>query len=62
MGQQQTAEFRKGAVQMTLTSGLSRQQVADDLGVGKSTLSKWIVALRDTDAVANEGFNSGRRE
>jgi transposase len=27
-------EFRKDAVRIALTSGLSRRQVADDLGVG----------------------------
>ena len=34
--------------------GLSRQQVADDLGVGKSTLNKWVTAYRDTDVVSSE--------
>ena len=29
-----TEEFRKEAVRIALTSGLSRRQVADDLGVG----------------------------
>ena len=29
-----TDEFRKDAVRIALTSGLSRRQVADDLGVG----------------------------
>ena len=33
-----TDAFRKEAVQLALTSGLSRDQVAEDLGVGKSTL------------------------
>jgi transposase len=37
-----TDEFRKEAVQLALTSGLLRDQVAEDLGVGKSTLGKWI--------------------
>jgi len=27
---------------MALTSGLNRRQVASDLGVGFSTLAKWI--------------------
>jgi transposase len=38
-----TDEFRKEAVRMALTSGLSRCQVADDLG-GSSTLNKWVSA------------------
>jgi transposase len=54
MGTERTGEFRKEAVRIALTSGLSRQQVADDLGVGKSTLNKWVNAHRDTDVVSSE--------
>lgn len=43
-----TDEFRKESVQLAQTSGLTRDQVADDLGVGKSTLGKWINAPRTT--------------
>ena len=42
MGLRRTDEFRKDAVRIVLTSGLTRKQVADDLGVGMSTLNKWI--------------------
>lgn len=41
MGTGRTDEFRNDAVRIALTSGLSRRQVADDLGVGLSTLNKW---------------------
>ena len=51
-----TDEFRKDAVRIALTSGLTRKQVADDLGVGMSTLNKWITAHRDTDVVSKEDF------
>jgi transposase-like protein len=34
MGTGRTDEFRKDAVRIALTSGLSRRQLADDLGVG----------------------------
>ena len=47
-------EVRKDAVRIALTSGLTRKQVADDLGVGMSTLNKWITAHRDTDVVLKE--------
>lgn len=40
-----TDELRKDAVRIALTSGFSRRQVADDLGVGLSTLNKWVNAL-----------------
>jgi len=50
-------EFKRDAVRIALTSGLTRRQVASDLGVGLSTLGKWIRAIsaeakmpeRDTD-------------
>ena len=54
MGTGKTDEFRKDAVRIALTSGLSRRQVADDLGVGLSTLNKWVNAHRDTDVVSAE--------
>ena len=49
-----TDEFRKDAVRIVLTSGLTRKQVADDLGIGMSTLNKWITLHRDTDVVSKE--------
>jgi transposase len=42
MGTGRTDEFRKNAVRIAPTSGLSRRQVADDLGVGFSTLNKRV--------------------
>ena len=54
MGTNRTDEFRKDAVRIARTSGLSRRQVADDLGVGLSTLNKWVNAHRDTDVVSAE--------
>ena len=54
MGPSWTDEFRKDAVLITLTSGLSRRHVADDLGVGMSTLKKWVAAHRDSDVVSTE--------
>jgi transposase len=44
-------------VRIALTSGLTRKQVADDLGVGMSTLNKWITAYRDTDVVSKEDLD-----
>lgn len=42
MARRHSEEFRLEAVRIALTSGLTRKQVASDLGVGFSTLSKWI--------------------
>jgi transposase len=57
MGLKRTEEFRQDAVRIALTSGLARKQVADDLGVGMSTLKKWITAYRDTDVVSKEDLD-----
>ena len=60
MGLKRTDEFRQDAVRIALTSGLTRKQVADDLGVGMSTLNKWITAHRDTDVVSIEDLSLAR--
>ena len=57
MSLNRTDEFRKDVVRIALTSGLTRKQVADDLGVGMSTLNKWITAHRDTDVVSQEDLS-----
>ena len=44
-------------MRIALTSGLTGRQVADDLGVGMSTLNKWITAYRDTDVVSKEDLD-----
>jgi len=51
MGLKRTDEFRQDSVRIALTNGLTRKQIASDLGVGMSTLNKWITAYRDTDVV-----------
>ena len=45
-------EFKREAVRIALTSGLPRERVAADLGIGKSTLGKWIAQYRPTDLTA----------
>ena len=57
MGLKQTEDFRQDAVRIGLTSGLTRKQVADDLGIGMSTLNKWITAHRDTDMVSKKDLD-----
>ena len=42
MAKKHTEEFRRDAVRMALTSGLTRPQLSSDLGVGVSTLNKWV--------------------
>ncbi len=57
MGLKRTDEFRRDAVRIALTSRLTRKQVANDLGVGLSTLNKWMTAHRDTDVVSKEDLS-----
>ena len=45
-------EFKREAVRIALTSGLPRERVASDLGIGKSTLGKWLAQYRPADLVA----------
>jgi transposase len=45
-------EFKQEAVRIALTSGLPRGRVASDLGIGKSTLGKWLSQYRPTDLVS----------
>ncbi len=46
MGQRHGEDFQREAVRLALSRGLSRKQVAADLGIGLSTLGKWISAYR----------------
>ncbi len=45
-------EFKQEAVRIALSSGLPRERVASDLGVGKSTLGKWVSDYRPSDLIA----------
>jgi len=47
-----TEDFKQEAVRIALTSGLTRRRVASDLGVGFSTLSKWVSLYRPADMTA----------
>ena len=47
-----TEAFRSEAVQLALNSGLSRSQIAEDIGIGKSTLSGWITQYKHNDLMA----------
>ncbi len=40
-------EFRREAVRLALTSGRTRREMAEDLGIGLSTLTRWLREDRD---------------
>jgi len=47
-----TEEFRQDAVRIAITSGLTRPQIASDLGVGLSTLNKWVQKYQHDDLMS----------
>ena len=47
-----TDDFKREAVRIALSSGLSRRRVSSDLGLGLSTLCKWVSVFRPADVVA----------
>lgn len=46
-GKRPTPEFRREAVRLALTSGRTRREIAEDLGIGLSTLTRWVGRERD---------------
>ena len=52
MGIRRTKEFRNEAVRVSLISGLLLKQVTDDLGIGLSTLGKWIAARKHDELMS----------
>ena len=60
MAPKHSEDFKREAVRIAMHSGLTRRQVAADLGVGFSTLGKW---MRDysVDPTAAEDAELGHR-
>ncbi|WP_458789670.1 IS3 family transposase [Yoonia sp. MH D7] len=52
MATRYTDEFRRDAVRIATTSGLTRPQVSSDLGVGLSTLNKWVQKHQHDDLMS----------
>jgi transposase len=50
-----TKEFEDEAVRLSLTSGRTQRGIAEDLGVGLSTLVRWIGRSRDRAAEGTGG-------
>ena len=42
-----TKEFEAEAVRLAQTSGRTRREVAENLGIGLSTLTRWLTRSRD---------------
>jgi len=52
MGIRRTEEFRSEAVRIALTSGLSQKKVADDLGIGLTTLGNWVTRHKHSELMS----------
>ena len=48
-GNMPTLEFRREAVRLALTGGRTRREIAEDLDVGLSTLTRWPGQEREAD-------------
>ena len=47
-----TEDFKREAVRLVKESGRTQQQIAGDLGIGKSTLGKWLWHYGEEDLLA----------
>lgn len=47
-----TPEFRAEAVRLVETSGRSVAAIGEDLGIGKSTLTRWLTQHREADLLS----------
>ena len=54
MAARHSDEFKRDAVRFALTSCLAMRQVASDLGVGLSTLGKWVRAIAEEAKVPEQ--------
>ena len=52
MAKRYTDEFRRDAVRIATTSGLTQPQLSSDLGVGLSTLNKWVQQHQHDDLMS----------
>jgi transposase len=47
-----TEEFKREAVRLTQTSGRTISQVAEDIGIGMSTLTRWKRKYQEADLLS----------
>jgi len=52
MAPKHSEEFKRDAVSIALTNGLTRRQASSDLGVGMSTLNKWVQKHQHDDLMS----------
>src|SRR4028118_1758136 len=57
-----TREFEDEAIRLVRTSGRTQREIAEDLGVGLSTLVRWLGRRRDRAPAAPGGGRGGGRD
>lgn len=57
-----TEEFRLEAIKLVKEQGLSTAQVSNDLGVGKSTLDRWVKESKSATGLAETVSESEKEE
>jgi transposase len=57
-----TPEFKEQAVKLVMEQGLSVYQASNDLGIGESTLSKWVGEYRQNKQGGEEISISEKEE
>ena len=55
-----TDDFKREAVRLVETSGRTIGQVAEDLGIGKSTLGKWLTKHREAELLSGPHEDSAK--
>ena len=53
-------DFKAEAVRLTQTSGRPLRAIAEDLGVGLSTLGKWVSAAKEADLLSGPHEDTAR--
>jgi len=61
-GKSYSLEFKQGAIALVLDSGLSVAKAAKDLGIGVSTLDKWLRAHHERSQDPNTLSETERAE
>ncbi len=56
-----TKEFEKEAVRLAQTSGRTQREIAEDLGIGLSTLVRWLGRSRD-QAIDEPAHSAGSED
>lgn len=55
-----TKDFEREAVRLAETSGRTRKEIAEDLGIGLSTLTRWLA--RSRDALTHDSVHDNANE